>query len=232
MKVRKLSELCAAGEQADALLSEGKAREALKEYQKLVRDLETNRDIDSYLIAKATLGTLRCYVKLGDFKSAYSVWNAAIDEGVYGIGIYALENAQTTVHDLLIYDMLCAFLHTLGDVEKKEAARAVNQYLSRVCEQAIEDGDRVTLRMAVNNWKHHLKSIFGGPIPLDSTRSLIHFEKTIGDTVKPQPIEFPKPSPWEKPEDFREMSHLAIVPGQGTSYPETSDRSKRRRQAS
>lgn len=208
MDRKRLHELCVEGEKADQFLNEGRAREALKILVDIKKDLEKKGDFDSYIAAKVTLSLLRCYVKLGDFKNAYAIWNANLENSLHGIGIYSLESAQTTVPDMLAYDMLCAFLHTLGDSDKNAAAAAVNQYLSRVCEHALEHGDRSVMRMALSNWKSHLREIYGSSLPLEYAKPLIKFEKTLGDTVKPQAIDFPKSSSWEKPRDFLEMSRM------------------------
>lgn len=219
MDKKRLEEYCRIGEKADEYLRSGKTREALKEYSKITDNLEECREVDSYLMAKVTLGFLRAYIKLGDFKRAYEVWNANLEDGLYGVGIYALESAQTTVRDMLTYDMVCAFLHSLADKDPRESANAVNQYLSRVCEQTYEEGDRKTMLAAISNWKQHLREIFKGTIPHDFARSLIRFEKLIGESVKAQPIDFPLPTPWEKPSDFREMSRvvsLKSVEGRGS----------------
>jgi hypothetical protein len=209
MKKQRLDDLCLQGERADELLMRGLPREALKKFQEIVTTLEKTGDLDSYLAARVTLSVLRCHLKLADFKSAFGVWNAEIEDSVYGVGIYALESAQTTVKDMIAYDMLCAFLHTLADHDKGEAGSAVNQYLSRVCEHATENGDRLTMKLALNNWKQHLRDVFGGTIPMEIAKPLIAFEKSYGEPVKPMPIEFPMPSAWEKPADFREMSRVA-----------------------
>lgn len=208
MNTKQLNEFCRLGETADTLLRGGRTREALKAYGEIIARLEAGGDIDSYLMAKVTLGVLRCHVKLGDFKSACRVWNSSIDDSLHGIGIYALENAQTTVRDLITYDMICAFLHTLIEADKNDAAHAVNQYLSRVCEQAIEDGDRALMHLAISNWKQHLFSIFNSTIPHDFAQPLIDVEKKFGEPVKPQTLDFPLPTPWEKPSDFAEMSRV------------------------
>ena len=208
MKNPRQEEICKKGESADQLLMEGKFREALKIYGEVGKEFETSKNVDSYLIAKLTIGVMRCHVKLGDFKTAYQVWNAGMEDSLYGIGIYALESAQTTVKDMICYDMLCAFLHTLGDTEPAEVAKAVNQYLSRVCEQALEDGDRGTMRLAISNWKQHLRDVYKASIPMEHAMPLIKFEKTLGETVKQQPIDFPPPTSWEKPRDFLEMSRF------------------------
>ncbi len=209
MQKQRLEEVCQLGERADELLIRGQARDALKKFQEIVTTLEKTGDLDSYVAARVTLSVLRCHLKLGDFKGAFGVWNASLEDSLYGVGIYALESAQTTVKDMIAYDMICAFLHTLADHEKNEAAAAVNQYLSRVCEYAVEAGDRTTMRLALNNWKQHLREVFGGTIPLEFAKTLIAFEKDFAEPVKPQPIEFPLPTSWEKPNDFREMSRVA-----------------------
>jgi hypothetical protein len=209
MDQKRLAQICERGEKADQLLTEGRTRDALKAFTEIVKDLEKKGDYDSYLAAKVTLSLLRCHIKLGDFKRAYAVWNANLEESLQGIGIYSLESAQTTVPDMITYDMLCAFLHTLGDSEKAANASAVNQYLSRVCEHALEHGDRSIMRTALSNWKQHLRDIFGATVPGEYAKPLIKFEKLLGDVVRPQAIDFPKTSAWEKPRDFLEMSRLS-----------------------
>jgi hypothetical protein len=208
MDKKHVEDYCRSGERADTYLRQGRPRDALKTYLEMITKIEGSGEIDSYLVAKITLGVLRCHVKLGDFKSAFSVWNADLDEGLYGIGVYALESAQTTIHDMITYDMLCGFLHTLAEADEMESARAVNQYLSRVCEHAIDEADRATLRMALSNWKQHLRDIFRTSLPHEIAKPLIAFERTLGEVVKPNPIDFPLPTPWEKPHDFMEMSRV------------------------
>ena len=209
MDKKRLGEICQQGERADELLLRGHAREALAKLNVIVNEINKSGDLDSYLVARCTLSVLRCHLKLGDFKAAFSVWNANMEQSIYGVGIYALESAQTTVKDMIAYDMICAFLHTLADHDKEEAASAVNQYLSRVCEHALENGDRTTMRLALNNWKQHLRDIYNGTIPMEMAKMIIRFERDLGDQVKTSQIEFPIPSPWEKPADFREMSRVA-----------------------
>jgi len=202
----QLEKFCQAGADADASLASGNYRDALKAYSAILSDVEKTGQLDSYLLAKVTLGTLRCHVKLADFQAAVEIWNAHMDESLYGIGVYALENAQTKIEDLLVYDMLCAFLHTCIDGDKVQSAKAVNLYLSRVCEYALEHGERALMVQALANWKSHLKEIFGGAFPQDVAASLIHFEREFGEVVKARPIDFPRAALWERPTSFRETS--------------------------
>lgn len=201
-----LEKFCADGASADQALAKGDFKTALKMYKSIINEVEKTGQLDSYLLAKVTLGTLRCHVKLGDFQEAIEVWNAHMDQSLYGIGVYALENAQTKIEDLIVYDMICAFLHTMVDGDKAQAAKAVNLYLSRVCEHSLESGERALMVQALANWKAHLKEIFGGSIPQPAAGSLIQFERQFGEVVKPRPIDFPLPSTWERPQNFRETS--------------------------
>jgi hypothetical protein len=211
MDNKRLKDLCRRGEQADQMIQNGRTTDALKILTELKADFEKKGDFDSYLAAKLTLSLMLCYVKLGDFKNAYSIWNANLEDSLHGIGIYALESAQTTVEDMIAYDMLCAFLHSIGDSDNASRGKAVNQYLSRVCEHALDEGDRSTTRMALSNWKQHLREVFGSSLPLEHAKPLIQFEKTLGETVKPTIINFPASSSWEKPRDFLEMSYFGSL---------------------
>ena len=88
MNKQRLDELCLLGERADELLIRGLTREALKKFNDIGATLEKTGDLDSYLAARVTLSVLRCHLKLADFKSAFNVWNANIEDSVYGVGIY------------------------------------------------------------------------------------------------------------------------------------------------
>lgn len=206
MSDQQIEKFCQAGTRADQAVARGEYREALKAYNSILTDVEKSGQLDSYLLAKVTLGTLRCHVKLAEFHEAVEIWNAHMDESMYGIGVYALENAQTKIEDLLVYDMLCAFLHTRVDGDKTQSAKAVNLYMSRVCEHAMENGERALMVQALANWKAHLKEIYGGAFPQNVATSLIQFEREFGEVVRPRPIDFPMPSAWERPTSFRETS--------------------------
>jgi len=223
-QLKHLEKYCRLGERADTHLRQGKPREALKLYHEIIAGLEADGEVDSYLLAKVTLGVLRCHVKLADYKAAFSVWNASLDDGLFGIGIYSLENAQTTVPDMITYDMMCAFLHTLAAADKNESASAVNQYCSRVCEYAIEESDRKLLSLALSNWKQHLREIFSMSIPHQFAVPLIKFERQLAAAVPSQPIDFPYPTAWEKPADFQEMSR--VIQMKAPAHPKVSKKTK------
>lgn len=201
-----IDRFCREGEAADEKASQGDHKGALAAYKKILESIEASGQLDSFLLAKLTLGSLRSLIKQGEFQEALEVWNAHMDQSLYGIGVYALENAQTRIDDLITYDMICAFLHTIVDGDKAKAAKAVNLYLSRVCEHALENGERALMVQALSNWKAHLKEIFGGSIPQTAAGALIQFERQFGEPVKPRPIDFPLPTAWQRPKNFRETS--------------------------
>lgn len=200
---------CKVGQEADALFNQGRYHEAHTGYVRLLKEIETSRLVDSYLLSKITLGLLMTHIKLGEYPKAFAIWNANLEDSLFGVGIYGLEHAQTSVHDMMCYDFVCAFLHSLSAGDKKDSAKAVNQYMSRICEHLLEDGDKKSLRLAISNWKQHLKEIFGSSLPHAAATPLIEFERRLGgDSVPLQGIGFPTPSVWEKPEGFREVSRL------------------------
>lgn len=209
MTDRKQQDLCLRGNQADALYNEGRYREALVAYTRLLKEMEKSGTVDSYLVAKATLAVLLTQIRLGQLQEAVSVWTAQMEDSLFGIGIYGIEHAQTTVHDLICYDFICAYLHTVTAANKDEASEAVNQYMSRICEYLIEQDEKEMLRLALSNWKQHLNEIHGSRPPLAFVKPLIEIEKAFfGEPVRLQSIGFPQPADWERPAGFEEMSRV------------------------
>ncbi len=212
MADKQYKEFCVTGMKADALYNDSRYREAQAMYQRLLRDVERSGNLDSFLVSKITLGLLLTHVRMGQFQEAVAIWTANLDESLYGIGIYGLEHAQCSVHDLICYDFVCAYLHSLTASDKQEAAKAVNQYMSRVCEQLQETGETEYLKTAVSNWKQHLNEIFGSRLPMDVASSLIETERALfGESTKHQPIGFPVPSDWDRPAHFQEMSRVVAA---------------------
>lgn len=213
MKDTLFKKFCTAGQEADRYFQEGRYREAHAGYARLLHEIETSRLVDSYLLSKITLGLLMSHIKLGEYPKAFVIWNSNLEDSLFGLGIYGLEHAQTSVHDMICYDFVCAFLHSLSDGDKDDSAAAVNQYMSRICEHLFDSGDEKTLRQAISNWKQHLKEIFPSSLPHHAAKPLIETEQRLmaitgGGPVRLEGIGFPPPSVWEKPEGFREVSHV------------------------
>lgn len=208
MKGPMFDQFCKAGEEADRNYKEGNYLGAHKAYVKLLSEIDSLGDIDSYLLAKVTLGLIRTHLKMGQIQQAFAIWNSDIDDSLFGIGIYALENAQTNVPDLISYDLVCAYLHSVSESRQDSSGRAVNQYMSRVCEHALEDGDKELMKLAISNWKQHLKQIYSATLPMHLAQPLIEFEKQLPEPVRLQALDFGPVSPWQRPQDFRELSRV------------------------
>jgi hypothetical protein len=200
--------ICNEGQKADHLYEEGRYREAQKAYLALVGKIEETDHVDSYLVSKITLGLMLTHIKSGDLQRAFSIWNSHIDSSLFGIGIYGLENAQTNIEDMICYDFLCAYLHSISDAPKYECASAINTYMSRVCEYGFEQKDSEMLKGAINNWKLHLNEVFKGTIPHAYALPLIEAEKRFGHAVTLSGLFLPRPATWSRPENFREVSRV------------------------
>ncbi len=203
-----IQKLCAQGDEANKLFSSGFYKDAEKKFSEILKQIEAKNQKDSYVVSKAVLGLLMTSIKLQNFEKALEIWNNHSQDSVFAIGIYGLENAQTSVHDMLIYDFVCAYLHSLSHNKPKNSAQAINLYMSRICQHATEAKNQSVLRLAISNWKQHLREVFAQSIPHELASPLIKFEKKFGETVPLMALDFPKLSKWEKPDDFREMSRL------------------------
>ena len=200
--------VCTEGEKADQLYKAGRFREAQRAYLDLIGKIEETEHVDSYLVAKITLGLMLTHIKSGDLQRAFSIWNSHIDSSLFGIGIYGLENAQTNVDDMICYDFVCAYLHSVSESPKYECASAINTYMSRVCEHGFELNDSELVRKAINNWKLHLSEVFKGSIPHGYALPLIEAEKRHGSSVTQSGLQFSEPATWHRPENFREVSRV------------------------
>ncbi len=201
-----LSKLCDLGNEANKLFASGFHKEAEKKYLQIVSQIRNSKSMDSYLVSKSVLGLLLTAIKSQNFERAISIWVNHSAESIFSVGISGLENAQTSVHDMLVYDFICAYLHSISVNKAQSSAKAVNLYMSRVCEHALELKDKKIMRLALSNWKQHLREVFNQSIPHGSAVELIKYEKKFGEAVPVANIDFPKLSDWQKPDDFREMS--------------------------
>lgn len=217
MRPNDYQRFCRDGERADALAAQGRHADAQASYLALLSELEEKGEIDGYLAAKACVGLLASLCKSGAREAAFGAWNASLEDSSLGLGVYALENAQAGVEDLVRYDMVCAYLHSISAAPTGQAAEAINQYLSRVAEYALDSGDRGLLRLTVSNWKAHLKEAFGSAIPHARAEALIAYERKLGEPARPQPIDFLASTAWAKPEGLRELSRVSSWGSKGAA---------------
>ncbi len=206
--VEKLSDL---GNEANKLFASGFYKEAEKKYLEIISILQKSKKIDSYIVSKSVLGLLLAAIKSQNFERAITIWVKHSANSIFAVGISGLENAQTSVQDMFIYDFICAYLHSVSAGKAQVSAKAVNLYMSRVCEHALEVKDKKIMRLALSNWKQHLREVFNQSIPHGNATELIKYEKKFGEAVPLATIDFPKLSAWQKPDDFREMSKFIDI---------------------
>ena len=206
-----LEKFCLTGNDGNKLFMSGFYKDADKKFSEILTSLEKEKKVDSYLISKSILGLLISAIKSQNFSKALEIWVNHSEDSIYAVGIYGLENAQTSVQDMFLYDFLCAYLHSISHAKPKNSAHAINLYMSRVCAHAAEANDKKMMRLALSNWKQHLREVFPESIPHELASPLIKFEKKFGEAVTLMAIDFPRLSDWKKPDDFREMSRFIEV---------------------
>jgi hypothetical protein len=115
-----------------------------------------------------------------------------------GVGIYGLEHSQCSVHDLMCYYFVCAFLHSLSADDRDKAVEAVHHYMSIIVGHALEAQDDALTRRAFSNWKLHLIEAYGGAdkVPQEEWAKVSSLENQFGSPVEPGTLEFPVPGPW------------------------------------
>jgi hypothetical protein len=193
------AEQCALGEQADALLAAGRHADARAAYESLSAKIEESKRVDSFIVSKVALGLLLTRIEQGDLQGAHSLWLSSLEDdrghGVLGIGIHGLETGQTSVHDLMVYFLISAYMHSLSS-DPKAALVGVNDFMKRVMQYAFEE-DPELLPLALNNWRLHLKEVFNGEeVPARASHLWMEAQLRYGKKVPEAPIAFPKPSRW------------------------------------
>ncbi len=206
-----VEKLCGIGNEANKLFTSGFYKEAEKKYGEILSLLQKSKKMDTYIVSKSVLGLLLASIKSQNFERAITIWVKHSANSIFAVGISGLENAQTSVHDMLVYDFACAYLHSLSAGKPQSSAKAVNLYMSRVCEHALELKDQKMMKLALSNWKQHLREIFDHSLPHGAAQELIKFEKKFGEVVPLATIDFPKLSVWQRPDDFREMSRFIDI---------------------
>lgn len=189
-----LNALCSRGEAADRALIADAFADAEAGYRAVADAMLETRELDSFVCAKATLGLLIALVGQGRHADAHAVWIQEIDDLPWGLGVYALEHGHTSVHDLMVYSLVSAFLHSLTAGDREAAAEAVESLLGRVLAYAAAE-DPGLAPVALSNWRLHLGEIYEGQVPAARAASLAAAERRHGAGPR-LPLRFAPPSPW------------------------------------
>ena len=191
-------QLCSLGDQADTLLKAKRYPEAQSAYIDILDRAINAEHLDSFIVAKVTLGYLLALVESGDIAQAHQVWTFRPDQHLLGDGIHFLENGQTSVHDLMIYFLISAHLHA-HNTDNQAGFEGMQDHMQRVARYAVEEAPEL-LAVVIGNWRHHLEEIFELPlasVPPRAKVQLQELEMKAGPTITPKRVYFPKPSLWK-----------------------------------
>ncbi|WP_157535177.1 hypothetical protein [Nocardia inohanensis] len=157
------AEMVAGGETADALLDAQRPGIAAAAYRALIDDSMASGKPDPLIVGKSVLGLLMSLIFDNRVGEAHEVW---IDEqGPTYLGIWALENGQTSVHDGIAYNLVAAFLHSLSTGDRNAANHAVDTLMGR-CVDWASGQDPMAVPPMLNTWRRHLREIHEGePAP-------------------------------------------------------------------
>ncbi|MEV6772134.1 hypothetical protein AB0N05_26250 [Nocardia sp. NPDC051030] len=157
------AEQIAGGETADALMDAQRYAIAAAAYRALVDDAVATGNPDPLIMGKSVLGLLMALIFDNQVGDAHSVW---IDEqGPTYLGIWSLENGQTSVHDAMAYNLVAAFLHSLSTGDRNASNHAVDSLMGRTLDWAFEH-DPQAVPPILNTWRRHLHEIHeGDPAP-------------------------------------------------------------------
>jgi len=188
-------ELCAAGDVADQKLLPSYPKTALAEYKKIFQKMMDSKEVDSFVIAKLTLGMMIAEIKLKNYKGAFDIWTAG-EDSMLCVGIRMIENAALSENDTILYLQIEAFLNSLSAGDKPQAARNVNSFAEKVC-LYCEEKNRPMLAGAVQNWRKHLNEVFENNIPPEYLTKLAAFEARLPGTPAASEFRMLAPSKWE-----------------------------------
>ena len=191
-------QLCSLGNQADNLLATQQYDRAKTAYIDIIKRSNAAGELDSFILAKVTLGYLLTLVKSGDYVTAHQVWTFEPEENILGQGVQFLETAQTSVHDLMIYFLISAHLYAHG-TDREAALEGVNDQMKRVARYALDEAPGL-MPILIANWRCHLEEIYETPfnaLPQEAAAELGQVLDQTGVVFGPSGISFPNPSLWE-----------------------------------
>ncbi|MFB8000973.1 hypothetical protein [Nocardia sp. NPDC056000] len=183
----------AGGEAADALLEAQRPGIAATAYRALIDDAIATGTPDPLIAGKAVLGLLMALIFDNRVGEAHAVW---IDEqGPTYLGVWALENGQTSVHDAMAYNLVAAFLHSLSTGDPNAANHAVDTLMGRCVNWAFGTDPQVVPAM-LNTWRRHLFEIHEGEPAPEYLWELGQAEQRWGGPLPESALYWMRPYPW------------------------------------
>ncbi|MRH88539.1 hypothetical protein GFY24_13975 [Nocardia sp. SYP-A9097] len=183
----------AGGETADALLEAQRPGIAAAAYRALIDDAIATGKPDPLILGKSVLGMLMALIFDNRVGEAHSVW---IDEqGPTYLGVWALENGQTSIHDAMAYNLVAAFLHSLSTGDPNAANHAVDTLMGRCVNWAFGTDAQVVPAM-LNTWRRHLYEIHEGEPAPEYRWELTQAEQRWGGPLPESALYWMRPYPW------------------------------------
>ena len=191
-------QLCALGNKADNLLATQQFDRASSAYIDILTRSDEAGVFDSFILAKVTLGYLLALVESGDISQAHQVWTFRPDQHILGEGVKFLETAQTSAHDLAIYFLISAYLHSHA-TDREGALQGVDERMKQVANYALAE-DPELMPIVMTNWRGYLEEIYEVPFNALPKSATVEFGKFVEKAIVvfgPSEITFPRPSLWK-----------------------------------
>lgn len=187
------AEQVAGGETADALMDANRPGIAAAAYRALVDDAVASGSPDPLIMGKSVLGLLTALIFDNRVGEAHAVW---IDEqSPTHLGVWSLENGQTSVHDAIAYNLVAAFLHSLSTGDRNASNHAVDSLMARNLEWAYENDPQVVPAM-INTWRRHLYEIHEGEPGPEYRWQLTQAEQRWGGPISDGGLYWLRPYRW------------------------------------
>ncbi len=147
----EFAKLAEEGTKADDILFSEETKKAIECYGEIVREMKTTGCIDSYIMAKVTLGTLIALIKQDAMHHCFDIWNSEVGESYYGIGIYALENGQASNDDIISFQLVRAYLHSRAVHSESDCKETVDAILEP-CFKYAQSKKPSLMPLLLGNW--------------------------------------------------------------------------------
>lgn len=181
-------------QEADIALFHGETYRCRQIHKTFAQSLMHSGDVSPTWAAKIALSSLLCDIADGEDETGHTTWVGNSPEPILQIGITAIEQGQTSAHDLAIYQQVSCYFHSLG-ADQDSAAHAVNTILERLFAH-ISETDPQQRRRLLGNWAMHLKEIYDGKPPAEASEAWKKAKARYPGRVVPKVISFPPPYPW------------------------------------
>lgn len=181
-------------QEADVALFHGETYRCRQIHKTFAQSLMHSGDVNPTWAAKIALSSLLCDIADGEDETGHNTWIGSSPEPILRIGISAIEQGQTSPHDLAIYQQVSCYFHSLG-ADQDSASHAVNTILERLFAH-ISESDPQQRRRLLGNWAMHLKEIYDGKPPAEASEAWKKAKARYPGRVVPKVISFPPPYPW------------------------------------